>query len=137
MPASTSPTSARQRVVDHDERLAGQFPQLALAIHTAVTAGRDFDDARGKLHEALSDLIRVHTAFEERNEAGAADVPAAVALLVDASAAQWRFLLARVDELAKAATGLDAVSITRTLYAVLNLHLDLERRILHALPKDA
>ncbi|MHB1165450.1 MAG: hypothetical protein ACYC3K_09475 [Candidatus Nanopelagicales bacterium] len=133
MPASTSPLSARHLAVDSEERLAGQFPRLALAIHAAVTAGHDFDQARKELHHALSALISAQAEREEILVPWPDEAPAGVEMLADAAAAQWRFLRARADELAKATTGLDAVALTRTLHAVLNLHLDLERRILTAL----
>lgn len=135
MPASTSPPTARHLAVDHEERLVGQFPQLALAIHTAVTTGHDFDQARKDLHQALSELINAHAEADKLPSLRTDDVPAAADMLTDAAAAQWRFLRARVDELANATTGLDAVALTRTLHAVLNLHLDLERRIRTALPE--
>lgn len=133
MQASTSLPTARHLAVDSEERLAGQFPQLALAIHTAVTAGHDFDQARKELQHALSELISAQAEREKLVVRRPDVMPAAVEMLADAAAAQWRFLRARVDELAKATTGLDAVALTRTLHAVLNLHLDLERRILRAL----
>lgn len=133
MPASTSLPTARHLAVDSEERFVGQFPQLALAIHTAVTTGHDFDQARKELHHALSELISAQAEREKLVVRRPDEVPAAVEMLADAAAAQWRFLRARVDELAKATTGLDAVALTRTLHAVLNLHLDLERRILAAL----
>jgi|GEM_PF-5748953 len=136
VPASRSLLTAHHRFVDHEERLLGQFPQLALAIHTAVTTGHDFDQARKELHQVLSELICAHAEREKLVVPRPDEIPAAVELLVDAAAAQWRFLRARVDELARATTGLDAVSLTRTLHAVLNLHLDLERRILTALRKS-
>ena len=39
-------------------------------------------------------------------------------------------LAARVEELAHATTGLDAVALTRTIHAILNLTLDLAHRVL-------
>lgn len=132
MPASTSLKTARHRVVDHEERLVGQFPQLALAIHSAVTTGHDFDQARKELHHMLSKLISAHAEADKLDVRRSDEVLAPVEMLADAAGAQWRFLRARVDELAKATTGLDVVALTRVLHAVLNLHLDLERRILRA-----
>lgn len=123
------PPTALQRVVDTDEQLVGQFPALATPIYAAVTTDQPFDQQRTDLLHALTDILRVHAEYDEEIK-NTSDNTAEQSVLTQAIAAQHRSLAARVDELKQATAGLDAVAITRTVYAVLSLTLDLERRTL-------
>ena len=124
---------AVQRVADHDERLAARFPHLAVTVHAAVTTGQPFDAPRDALHRALARNLRLHADLETRFAARTTDIPPAAAALADAVAGQHRALNARLDELRRADTGLDAVAVIRTLQALLTIHRDLEHRLQDAL----
>ena len=123
------PPTALQRVVDEDEQLVGRFPALAAPIYAAVTTDQAFDQPRTDLLHALTDTMCVHAEYDEATREKSDDT-AEQSVLNQAIAAQHRSLAARVDELEEAATGLDVVAITRAVYAVLSLTLDLERRTL-------
>ena len=127
-PAQSQPPSLHQ-VVEHDETMIARFPPLAVSIHTEVTRGEPFEQPRADLLDALAKGLVVHAAFDKTAQDTSRDDPA-VGMLTAALAAQHRSLAARVEELAQATTGLDAVASTRTIHAILNLTLDLERRIL-------
>ena len=133
MPITPNLTQTLQRVVNRDEELAARFPQLGLAVHTAVTTGQPFDAPREALHRAVARNLRLHADLDTRVAARPNDIPPAAAALADAVAAQHRALSAFLDELMRAGTGLDAVAVTRTLQALLTLHRDLEHRLLGAL----
>lgn len=120
-----------QQVVDHDEHLIGRYPTLATSIHTVVTADQPFDQPRVELVQALTDTLRLHAEYDKATKDTDEHDTCGFRALSAAMAAQHRSLAARVDELARATTGLDAVALTRTIYATLNLTLDLERRTLH------
>lgn len=127
-PAQSQPPSLDQ-VVEHDEAMIAGFPPLVASIHTAVTRGEPFEQPRADLLAALATGLVVRSEFD-RAAQGASRDDATVGMLTAARAAQRRSLAARVEELAQATTGLDTVAITRTIHAILNLTLDLERRIL-------
>ena len=133
MPRTANLAQALQRVVNRDEQLAARFPQLGLAAHTAVTTGQPFDAPREALHRAVARNLRLHTDLDTHFAARGNDIPPAAAALADAAAAQHRALSARLDELLRAGTGLDAVAVTRTLQALLTIHRDLEHRLQGAL----
>jgi hypothetical protein len=126
---TASLTQVLQRVVDRDEELAARFPQLGLAVHTAVATGRPFDAPRQELHRTVARNLRLHADLDAHFAARPNDIPPAAAALADAAAAQHRALSARLDELLRAGTGLDAVALTRTLQALLTIHRDLEHRL--------
>ena len=127
-PAQSQPPSLHQ-VVEHDEAMSAGFPPLAVSIHTAVTRGEPFDQPRADLLDALATGLDVHAAFDNAAHNTSRD-DATLGTLTAAMAAQHRSLAARVEELADATTGLDVVAVTRTIHAILNLTLDLERRVL-------
>ncbi|MGB7980203.1 MAG: hypothetical protein WCF36_05365 [Candidatus Nanopelagicales bacterium] len=130
MNAAPSQVRSLSRVVEHDEHLIAMYPPLAVSIYSAVTTGQPFDQHRDHLLAVLAEGLVTHDEFDRAvQDAGQDDD--AVGMLTAAMAAQHRSLAARVDELARATTGLDAVAITRTIHAILNLTLDLGRRILH------
>lgn len=126
------PTTALRRLVEKDEQLLVQFPALASPIYTAVSTGQSFDRSKADLVHALSDTLRMHTEYDEATKATADDATVR-SILTQAMAAQHRALSARLDELEQATIGLDVVAIARTVYAMLNLALDLERRTLQTL----
>lgn len=123
------PPTALQRVVDRDEQLVGRFPALAAPIYAAVTAGQPFGPPRSDLLDALTATVHLHAEFDEANKDTSHDT-VEKSILTQAMAAQHRSLAARADELSQATIGLDVVAITRTVYAVISLTLDLERRTL-------
>lgn len=131
----TSPLPASialQQVVDHDEHLIGRYPTLATSIHTAVTTDQPFDQPRAELLHALTHTLNLHAEYDKATKNTAEHDTDGFSILTAAMAAQHRSLAARVEELAQASTGLDVVALTRTIYATLNLTLDLERRTLHS-----
>lgn len=133
MPTTSTLASAVRRVTDNDEQLAARFPNLAVAVHTAVTTGQPFVASRDALHRELARNLRLHADLDTRFAARTDDIPPAAAALADAAAGQHRALNARLDELMRADTGLDAVAVTRTLHALLTIHRDLEHRLQDAL----
>ena len=127
-PTQSQPTSL-DRVVALDERTITGFPPLAVSIYTAATTGEPFDQHRDGLLAALAENLAVHAEYDKgARDSGRDD--ATLRMLTAAMAAQHRSLAARVEELAHATTGLDAVAITRTIHAILNLTLDLAHRVL-------
>jgi hypothetical protein len=133
-PAQSQPPSLHQ-VVEHDEAMIARFPPLAVSIHTAVTRGEPFEQPRTDLLDALATGLDAHAEFDKAAQYAGRD-DATLRILTAAMAAQHRSLAARVEELADATTGLDVVAVTRTIHAILNLTLDLERRVLdHRRPR--
>lgn len=129
MNPTQSQSMSLDRVVALDERTIAGFPPLAVSIYTAATTGEPFDLHRDGLLAALAENLVVHAEYDK----GARDLgrhDATLRLLTAAMAAQHRSLAARVEELAHDTAGLDAVAITRTIHAILNLTLDLARRVL-------
>jgi len=129
MPQPPRPPTTLQRVVDKDEQLVERFPALAAPIYAAVTTNQPFDQPRTDLLYALTDTLHGHAEYDESTKDTSGDT-AEQSVLTRAMGAQHRSLAARVQELKQATAGLDAVAITRTVYAVLTLTLDLERRTL-------
>ena len=127
-PTQSQPTSL-DRVVALDERAIADFPPLAVSIYTAATTGEPFDHHRDGLLAALAENLAAHAEYDKASRDSGREDPT-IRMLTAAMAAQHRSLAARVEELAHATTGLDAVTITRTIHAILNLTLDLARRIL-------
>jgi hypothetical protein len=127
-PTQSQPTSL-DRVVALDERTITGFANLAVSIYTAATTGAPIDQHRDGLLAALAANLAAHAEYDKAARDPGREDPT-IRMLTSAMAAQHRSLAARVEELAHATTGLDAVAITRTIHAILNLTLDLAHRVL-------
>ena len=128
-PTQSQPTSL-DRVVALDERTITGFANLAVSIYTAATTGAPVDQHRDGLLAALADEPGRPRRVRQGSPGPRAREDPTIRMLTSAMAAQHRSLAARVEELAHATTGLDAVAITRTIHAILNLTLDLAHRVL-------
>ncbi len=122
-------SAALHRVVELDERTIARFAPLAVAIHAAAVGGEPVHQHRDNLLAELADTLAIHAEFDKAAR-GSSQEDACVQMLTSAMAAQHRSLAARVEELAHTTTGLDAVALTRTIHAILNLTLDLAHRVL-------